>query len=178
LTLALLALLRRSFFGVDMSAFDGAFTALMGNEGGYSDNPADPGGATMWGITQRVAQANGYTGPIEDLPLEIAQSIAKREYWDVYSCDSFDPRVAFQVFDAAYNGGPAAKWLQRAAGVTTDGIIGPVTIAAVNAADPLRIVMRFNSYRLTYFTSLDTFPTFGRGWANRIAKNLLIGAQE
>jgi lysozyme family protein len=150
----------------------------MGNEGGYSNNPDDPGGETMWGITQRVAQANGYTGPMKYLPLNTAKAIAKHEYWDVYSCDSFDPRVAFQVFDAAYNGGFVAKWLQRAAGVTADGVIGPVTVAAVNAADPLRIILRFNSQRLTYLAMLSTFPTFGRGWANRIAKNLLIGAQE
>ena len=160
-----------------MSAFDNAFTELMGNEGGYSNNPADPGGETMWGITKRVAVANGYTGAMQDLPQDTAKAIAKSEYWDRYSCDSFDPRIGFQVFDAAYNGGPAARWLQEAAEVQPDGVIGPVTIAAVNAADPLRIIMRFNSYRLTYLASLDTFPTFGRGWANRIAHNLLLGAK-
>ena len=160
-----------------MTAFDDAFTQLIGNEGGYSNNPADPGGETMWGITKRVAVANGYTGAMQDLPQDTAKAIAKSEYWDRYSCDSFDPRLGFQVFDAAYNGGPAARWLQEAAEVQPDGVIGPVTIAAVNAADPLRIIMRFNSYRLTYLASLDTFPTFGRGWANRIAHNLLLGAK-
>lgn len=160
-----------------MTAFDDAFTELMGNEGGYSNNPADPGGETMWGITKRVAVANGYTGAMQDLPQDTAKAIAKSEYWDRYSCDSFDPRIGFQVFDAAYNGGPAARWLQEAAEVQPDGVIGPVTIAAVNAADPLRIIMRFDSYRLTYLASLDTFPTFGRGWANRIAHNLLLGAK-
>jgi len=160
-----------------MSAFDDAFTALIGNEGGYSNNPADPGGETMWGITQRVAQAHGYTGAMQDLPLETAKAIAKAQYWDVYSCDNFDHRIAFQVFDAAYNGGHPALWLQNAVGVPMDGIIGPVTIAAVNAADPLQVILRFNSYRLSYFTALSTWPTFGRGWANRIAHNLLLGAQ-
>ncbi len=160
-----------------MTAFDDAFTELMGNEGGYSNNPADPGGETMWGITKRVAVANGYTGAMQDLPQDTAKAIAKSEYWDRYSCDSFDPRIGFQVFDAAYNGGPAARWLQEAAEVQPDGVIGPVTIAAVQAVDPLRIIMRFDSYRLTYLASLDTFPTFGRGWANRIAHNLLLGAK-
>lgn len=160
-----------------MTAFDDAFTELMGNEGGYSNNPADPGGETMWGITKRVAVANGYTGAMQDLPQDTAKAIAKSEYWDRYSCDSFDPRIGFQVFDAAYNGGPAARWLQEAAEVQPDGVIGPVTIAAVSAADPLRIIMRLDSYRLTYLASLDTFPTFGRGWANRIAHILLLGAK-
>jgi lysozyme family protein len=81
------------------------------------------------------------------------------------------------VFDAAYNGGHPALWLQKAVGVKMDGIIGPVTIAAVNAADPLQVIMRFNSYRLSYFTALSTWETFGRGWANRIARNLLLGAK-
>jgi lysozyme family protein len=160
-----------------MSTFDDAFTALIGNEGGYSNNLADPGGETMWGITQRVARAYGYTGAMKDLPLETAKAIAKAKYWDTYSCDSFDPRIAFQVFDAAYNGGQPALWLQKAVGVPEDGIIGPVTIAAVSAADPLQVVMRFNSYRLSYLTSLSSWQTFGRGWANRIARNLLLGAQ-
>jgi len=160
-----------------MSTFDDAFTALIGNEGGYSNNPADPGGETMWGITQRVARAHGYTGAMKDLPLETAKAIAKAQYWDVYSCDKFDPRVAFQVFDAAYNGGHPALWLQKAVGVKMDGIIGPVTIAAVNAANPLEVIMRFISYRLSFFTALSTWETFGRGWANRIARNLLLGAE-
>ena len=160
-----------------MSVFDDAFANTIGLEGGFVDNPADPGGATMYGVTERVARKYGYIGDMQDLPLDTAKQIAKQEYWDRYSCDSFDPRIGFQVFDAAYNGGPAAQWLQEAAGVQADGVIGPVTIAAVNAADPLRIIMRFDSYRLTYLASLDTFPTFGRGWANRIAHNLLLGAQ-
>jgi lysozyme family protein len=81
------------------------------------------------------------------------------------------------VFDAAYNGGQPALWLQKAVGVPEDGIIGPVTIAAVNAAEPLQVIMQFNSYRLSYLTSLSSWQTFGRGWANRIAHNLLLGAQ-
>ena len=159
-----------------MSSFDDAFTALMGNEGGYSNNPADPGGETMWGVTARVARAHGYGGDMRALPQATAKQIAKSVYWDPYYCDQFDPRVAFQVFDAAYNGGKPATWLQLAAGVDADGVIGPVAIAAVNAADPLRIIMRFLAHRLVYLGSLPTWPTFGHGWADRVADNLLRGA--
>lgn len=159
-----------------MSSFDDAFTALIGNEGRYVDNPADPGGATMWGITERVARAHGYTGAMQDLPQDLAKSIAKADYWDPYQCDQFDPRIGFQVFDAAYNGGRPAQWLQTAVGVTADGIIGAITIAAVRASDPLKTIMRFDAYRLQYYGSLSTWPTFGHGWANRIANNLLRGA--
>lgn len=159
-----------------MNSFDDAFVALMGNEGAYSNNPADPGGETMWGITARVARANGYTGEMRMLPQSIAKQIAKMVYWDPYYCDQFDPRVAFQVFDAAYNGGRPVTWLQTAVAVKADGHIGPVTIAAVNATDPLKIVMRFLSFRLQYLGDLPTWPSFGHGWVNRIAHNLIKGA--
>lgn len=159
-----------------MSSFDDAFTALMGNEGGYVNNPADPGGETMWGITARVARINGYGGEMRMLPQATAKAIAKKVYWDPYYCDQFDPRVGFQVFDTAYNGGHPASWLQTAVGLEVDGRIGPETIAAVNAADPLKIVMRFLAYRLQYMTVLNVWPTFSHGWANRISHNLIKGA--
>jgi lysozyme family protein len=155
-----------------MSSFDDAFAALIGNEGGYSNNPADPGGETMWGITDRVARANGYTGAMKDLPLETAKSIARKVYWDPYQCDAFDPRVAFQLFDAAYNGGHPAQWLQQAVDVSVDGVIGAITIAAVRAVDPLKVVILFNASRIFYYTSLGTWESFGKGWINRIANNL------
>jgi lysozyme family protein len=158
-----------------MSAFDEAFEALIGNEGGYSNHPDDPGGETMWGITARVARANGYDGPMRALPRETAKAIARKCYWDVARCDDLDPRVAFQVFDAVYNGGPAIKWLQQAAGAHPDGVIGPATIAAVQLADPLKVTMRFLACRLKYLGELKTWPVFGRGWANRIADNLMKG---
>jgi lysozyme family protein len=148
----------------------------MGNEGGYSNNPADPGGETMFGITQRVAEANGYTGAMKDLPRDTAKAIAKRQYWDTLHLDDINPRVAFQVFDANYNGGRAARWLQAAAGVDQDGVIGPATIAAVNNLDPLKIILRFDAYRLKYLTGIGAWPSFGKGWVNRIADNLMDAA--
>lgn len=159
-----------------MSSFDQAFTALMGNEGKYSCDPADPGGATCWGVTERVARAWGYTGDMRELPQDTAKQIAKSQYWDLYQCDQYDPRVAFAVCDAAYNGGMPAKWLQQAAGATPDGVIGAQTIAAVRSADPLKIIMRFSAYRLKYLGNLKIWPVFGRGWSNRIADNLILGA--
>ncbi len=160
-----------------MMNFDDAFTALIGNEGGYSNNPADPGGETMWGVTKRVAVANGYTGDMKSMSIDTAKVIAKVEYWDKYQCDQFNPDVAFEVFDCAYNGGHPAQWLQQAAGVTADGVIGAATIAAVRGTDPDKLIMRFSAYRLKYLAALQAWPTFGRGWANRIADNLLLVAQ-
>ncbi len=156
-------------------SFLSAFTRLLGNEGTFVDNPADPGGATMWGVTQAVARAWGYDGPMQDLPVQTAQAIAYSRYWEPYQLDALDPGVAFQVFDAVYNGGYAIKWLQEAAGCTADGVIGPVTIAAANAGMPAKIIARFDAQRLLYLADLTIWPTFGRGWARRIANNLLAG---
>lgn len=159
-----------------MSTFDDAFAALIGNEGGYSNNPADPGGETMFGVTARVARANGYTGEMRLMPIETARAIAKRVYWDPLHCDEYDARIAFQLLDTNYNGGHTVLWAQQASGATPDGKLGPATIAAIKAAEPHAFCLRFVASRLTYLTSLKTWPKFGRGWANRIAANLLHGA--
>lgn len=159
-----------------MSSFDDAFAALIGNEGGYSNNIVDPGGETMWGVTKVVAMANGYQGDMHALSLAQAKQIAKSQYWDKYQCDQYDAHVSFQVFDSAYNGGHSAQWLQQAAGVTPDGVIGPITIKAVNSVDPLKIILRFDGFRLQYLGNLPTWPTFGHGWVNRISNNMVKGA--
>ena len=153
--------------------FDKAFTALLGNEGGYSNNPADKGGETNWGVTIAVARANGYSGPMKTMQVEVAKDIYRRQYWRP-EFDQMPYSVAFQVFDGAVNSGvaQAIKWLQQALGTKADGIIGPATMAAVKDIDPLVTIIRFNAARLAFFTSLSTWPTFGRGWANRIASNL------
>lgn len=162
-----------------MSAFDDAFAALIANEGGYANNPADPGGETMWGITARVARKHGYTGAMRGLPLGVARAIAKAEYWDAVRGDELEPELAFQLFDAAYNSGPpqAVKWLQRAAGVAADGAFGPATMVAVRAAPTGALIARFNGHRLAFLADLSTWPGFGRGWARRIANNLQRVAQ-
>ena len=153
--------------------FDDAFASLMSVEGGFWDDPV--GGPTMYGVTERVARAWGYAGDMRTLPLTTARSIAKSEYWDRFKCDQFPYAIGYQVFDAAYNGGRPAQWLQLAVGATADGIIGAQTIAAVRAADPARVILSFNASRIKYLTSLKNWPGNSKGWALRIAENLLKG---
>lgn len=157
-----------------MSYFDECFEKLLGHEGGYSNNPADPGGETMWGITVRVARDNGYTGPMRAMPVEIAKDIYRRQYWAKCQCDKLPFGVAFDVFDAAVNSGPiqAIRWLQRAVGVTDDGVIGPATLTAVGQFQPGSLRARYCGIRLEFMTGLPTWPSFSRGWARRIAANL------
>lgn len=155
-----------------MSSFDDAWTALVGNEGGYTNNPNDPGGPTNWGVTERVARAYGYVGDMRQLPQATAKNIAKRCYWDPLKLDLFEPRVAFQILDTNYNGGKCVLWMQGASGAKVDGVMGPQTIAAVQSTDPLKFILRWNSLRVRYFTSLAKWINFGKGWANRVATNL------
>lgn len=155
-----------------MSSFDDAFAAVINVEQGYV---VDDGGPTMYGITQFVARANGYQGDMQSLPLETAKQIAKTQYWDKYRCDELDPRIGFQVFDAAYNGGRVVLWLQQASGATPDGSFGPKTLAAIQATDPAKLIARFDAYRLLYMADLNVWPTYGRGWVRRVANNLLKG---
>jgi len=154
--------------------FDQAFDRLLGHEGGYSNNSADPGGETMWGVTARVARADGYLGEMRDLPRDRAKSIYRRLYWDAVRADQLPDSVRFDVFDGAANSGPvqSIKWLQRAAGVADDGILGPKTMAAAAAAGTA-LAARFNGHRLSFMADLPTWGSFGKGWARRIAKNLL-----
>ncbi len=71
---------------------------------------------------------------------------------------------------------PVVLWMQKASGAQEDGKFGPDTLAAVKNADPMRFVLRFVAYRLRYLRNLHTWPTFSRGWTERMATNLLLGA--
>ncbi len=157
-----------------MSNFERAFAALLVNEGGFT---VDEGGQTRYGITEAVARANGFTGNMRELPLETAKAIYAKEYW-LPICDQLAYGVAFQVFDAAVNSGAgrAIAWLQHACGVNVDGTPGAQTIAAARAANPCELVIRFNWWRWRFMLQDQTgWRQSGKGWSNRIMKNLMEG---
>jgi lysozyme family protein len=153
--------------------FDQAFTRLLGKEGGYTNNIADKGGATNWGVTQAVARSNGYTGDMRDFTQAQAKVIYRKSYWDAVQADALPDDVRYDIFDAAVNSGisQAAKWLQRAVNAEADGVIGKETIAAA-AIEPFT-GRKFNGYRLMMMTDLENWSTFGRGWTKRVAANLI-----
>ena len=156
--------------------FDEAFSKLLGHEGGYSDHPSDPGGRTMWGVTERVARSRGFTGDMRTLTRDEAKRIYRADYWEPIRADDLPQQVRFDVFDGAVNSGvkQSVKWLQAAAGATADGVIGPKTLAAVHALTPDRVAKRYNGHRLRFMKDLKNWPSFSRGWAERIAANLLM----
>ena len=151
--------------------FKRAFDLLITHEGGFSNHPDDPGGATMYGITEVVARAEGYTGPMRELTLDFAKQVYRKRYWDACRCDQMPDVLRYPLFDAAVNSGPgqAIKWLQAAVGVKADGAIGPVTQQAVNMAAPQPTRQKMIGNRLRFMTQLSNWPSFSKGWARRIA---------
>ena len=154
--------------------FQTAFDLLITHEGGFSNHPDDPGAATMYGVTEVVARAEGYTGAMRDLPLDFAKQVYRKRYWDVCRCDQMPDVLRYPLFDAAVNSGPgqAIKWLQSAVGVKADGAIGPVTQQAVNMAAPQPTRQKMIGNRLRFMTQLANWPSFSKGWARRIASIL------
>lgn len=151
--------------------FDDAFTKLLGHEGGYVNHPSDPGGETNWGITQRVARLNGYTGEMRDLPQDFAKTVYRRDYWQTVRAEELPEVLRYPMFDAAVNSGPkqAIMWLQRAVGAADDGVFGPRTMLAVRQNPAETILRKLLAQRLRFMTDLKVWPSFSRGWARRVA---------
>src|SRR3990167_2821806 len=106
-----------------MADFTKMFDRLLGHEGGYTNDPNDPGGETNWGISKR-----SYPDlDIKALTRDEAKVIYKRDFWD--KLPTFSPAVKFQVFDFGINSGfsTAIRYLQRVVGVADDGQWGPVS---------------------------------------------------
>ena len=156
--------------------FDTAFDRLMVNEGGYVNDPRDPGGETNWGISKR-----SYPNlDIKTLTRDQAKELYRVDFWKRGSMDQYDPALAFQVFDFAVNSGigTALRKLQAAAGVADDGHIGPITIAAIKSKSVTDMIMRLVAQRLRFYTKLSNWPTAGAGWTNRAARDLEYGAED
>ncbi len=154
--------------------FEEAFDRLIGHEGGYVNDPRDPGGETNWGISKRAYP----TTTIRDLTRDQAKMIYRNDFWNRIRGDQLFDGVAFQVFDIAVNSGieTAVRMLQRAVGVADDGHWGPASQSAADAMSESDTILRLNAERLEFMTKLTTWPAFGRGWARRIAGNLRYGA--
>ena len=151
--------------------FDEAFAKLIEHEGGYVNDPADPGGETKYGISRRAYPGEDIAG----MTLERAKTIYQRDYWGPAGCDAVPPGVKFQVFDCAVNSGVAAtiKLVQRAVCTVPDGVLGPQTLMAIQSMPVPRFVARFNAQRLALLVGLPTWPRFGRGWVLRAVDNLM-----
>lgn len=159
-----------------MTAFDTAMVRLFAHEGGYVNDPKDPGGETKYGISKRAFPNED----IKRLTKDRAKALYRANYWDEIRGDDLPPAVAFQVFDAAVNHGVswASRTLQRAVRVPVDGIIGPQTLAAVENVGPCATIDTFNDYRERYYRKLPTFGRFGDGWLARLDANRAFAVKD
>lgn len=154
--------------------FDEAFGRLIGHEGGYVNDPADPGGETKYGISKRsYPQVD-----IKNLSLQDAKNIYYRDFWQPLG--DAHPAIKFQAFDFAVNSGiqTAIRKLQAAIDAADDGHWGPRSEAALEALELNDVLMRFAAQRLRYMTKLKNWPQHGAGWANRIAAQLYYAAED
>ena len=180
--------------------FDDAFKIVLGFEGGYSNDPADRGGETNYGITYNTlndAKNKGwipFNVTIQNIKIEHAKIIYKKGYWDAVQADSLPHPLDLIMFDSAVNHGPnaAVKLLQKSLNallpyteLVVDGIIGPLTLRAVNNYVGLGIVpgmypnsnirylcmdvlMNRIELYLSIVTNNKSQEKFLKGWLNRV----------
>jgi len=156
--------------------FDIAFDRLLGNEGGYVNDPNDPGGETNWGISKRSYPQLD----IRNLSRDDAKVIYKRDFWQRISADALPGSVAFQLFDFAVNSGieTAVRAFQRSLGVADDGHWGPISETAADKTSETDMIFGVLAERLEFMTKLSNWPNAGKGWARRIAANLRYAKQD
>ena len=171
-----------------MSDFEKALGPTLEAEGGYDNDPADPGSETNLGITIADARANGYGGPMKDLPLDVARAIYRSRYWDPIMGDQMpDQAIADKLFDSGVNIGVVrvVRHLQDTLNVLNqqgklypdtvpDGIMGPATIEALTLALACKpwyrdvILKALNGLQAAYYVKLakdnPRLERFAPGW--------------
>lgn len=161
-----------------IGGFDISLPLLLKSEGGFVDNPKDPGGPTSLGVTlSRWSQWTGRDVTVDEmraLTPDLVAPLYDREYWDALSCDQLPAGVDYLAFDGAVNQGPGrtARWLQLAASVNPDGHIGPVTLSAVKTQGAVNILSRLYNRRWLAYRQDPHFDDFGCGWHNRLERVL------
>lgn len=165
-------------------AFAHALSFVLAREGGYVNDPADKGGETNFGISDKrdgvadgLTDINGDGKPdtrIKDLTKEQAGQIYYRDYWYPTYCTDWPDGISLFMFDAAVQHGAkkAIQLLQEAVGVSADGIVGPKTTKAVISADAEWLLNRCFLRRSRYYASIiksnASQGKYLNGWFNRL----------
>ncbi|MBN9352542.1 MAG: TIGR02594 family protein, partial [Hyphomicrobium denitrificans] len=171
----------------DDAIFSRALAHVLEMEGGFSNDPYDPGGPTNRGITLEV-YAKFRKETVEDgtrarliaelkrIPDATVTAIYRQRYFDPASCPVFTAPLALMHFDAAVNHGVGAaiRMLQGVAGVTVDGEIGPETLAAISTQSLADLLDDYAETRRARYRALPHFWRFGRGWLKRVDATLAL----
>jgi lysozyme family protein len=169
----------------DDALFSQALAHVLALEGGYTEDPYDPGGPTNFGITlDTYARDQGVTRAADNLaqlkaelkaiPHATVRRIYRERYWQAASCPHLPPALAVFHFDAAVNQGvgAAARMLQEGVGAAIDGMIGPETLAKAAAQPSTDTLPRYADIRRRHYRALPTFWRFGKGWLARVDRTL------
>jgi lysozyme family protein len=173
-----------------IGGFVRAHPRILVHEGGYANDPQDPGGVTMEGVIQRVYDDYRDRKGKVRRPLRRSMKgdpewirerdeIYKIQYWDAVAGDRLPAGVDYAVYDGAVNSGPkqSIKWLQFALGLDKcDGVIGIRTWKALEeCTNHDALIERMCARRLAFLKALRTWPRFGKGWTTRVAEVKRVG---
>lgn len=169
--------------------FERAVRFTLSQEGGYSNDEADPGGETQFGITQGTLDAFrrrhrkvDMPESVRDITIKHAKLIYRAWYWDAIRAEQLPADLALFGFDVAVNCGPkrAVEMLQGALRVTQDGKVGPRTLAAARSSRDA--ITRFTSARLRYYQKLmerrPVLQRFIEGWRRRTLRAYFAARME
>lgn len=165
------------------STYDRAMQQVFSDEGGYTNDPHDPGGPTNWGITLEDARHywkfDATAEDVKTMPKSVAEDIYAKHYALPIHYDDLPAGVDYAVFDYGINSGisRSVKTLQRAVGITQDGVLGPVTLSAVHVSNPDKVIDAVYDYRLSFLRSLSNWSHFGNGWNSRCVHGRALAHQ-
>lgn len=150
------------------SNFEACLAQVFAHEGGYVNDPHDPGGETNYGISKRSYPKENIKG----MTRARAGEIYRRDYWNAVRGDDLPAGLDLVAFDAAVNSGVSrgAKWVQRAVGAVQDGKVGPETVRLANVIDPRQAVNQACDHRLQFLQGLPGWPRYKNGWSRRVAE--------
>jgi len=155
-----------------MNNFKECLELVLKSEGGWVNNPNDPGGETNLGVTKRVWEE--YVGhPVESLKNLTKEDVAplyEQKYWRPTYCEVLPRGLSLLIFSMGINAGSGrgVKLLQSCIGCVADGVIGPRTMELIKSANVADLIQKYSDARRDYYKSLKTFPIFGRGWLSRV----------
>lgn len=156
---------------------------ILKSEGGYVDDPRDNGGATNFGVTKKTYE--NWVGrevtkeEIKNLTIEDVAPIYKDRYWNLVRSDELKDGCDLLLFDLAVHSGPrrSVKIAQQTAETLVDGLIGPKTIAAINAMDQTEFIKKFSENRLDFYKRIEAWKHFENGFRNRVKKTQIAAQQ-
>lgn len=155
--------------------FEKSLQKVLKHEGGWADHPNDPGGATMKGVTlatyRRYVNPKASKSDLREISDAEIATVYRRHYWDAVHANQLPSGLDYAMFDFGVNSGPsrAIKFLQKIVVVPQDGKMGPVTLSAVEEHNKANLILNLCVDRLAWLKRLNTWKTFGKGWARRVA---------